>query len=195
MKKLIKWGVIAFVGLMVLGAIAGGGKNTTTTTQPVVVDQANVEQTKSEPASTKQVEQIAQIAKVGDTVIDSDLAFTVTGVTTAKSLGNQYTKSDAQGTFYIITLKVENKSKETKTIDSSMLKVTDSQKRQFERSIEGQTAKGLAQGKVDMFLQQVQPSLSVTGDIVFDLPTDIQDPKLIVKGNVFGSGKEISLVK
>ena len=47
-----------------------------------------------------------------------------------------------------------------------MITLTDSQGRTFDRSIDGQTAKGMAQGKVDLFLQQVQPGLNVNGDIV-----------------------------
>jgi hypothetical protein len=75
------------------------------------------------------------------------------------------------------------------------MKITDSQGRKFDRSIEGQTAKGLSQGKVDLFLQQVQPGLSVTGEIVFDLPDDASDLKLLVKGSMFGTEKQISLTK
>jgi hypothetical protein len=135
------------------------------------------------------------MAKLNDTVTDKDLVFTATAVSTAKLLGNSYTKKDAQGTFYVVTLNVKNTGKETATIDSSMIKITDSQGRKFDRSIEGQTAKGMAQGKVDMFLQQVQPGLSVTGDIVFDLPDDATDLKLLVKGGLFGTEKQISLTK
>ena len=134
-------------------------------------------------------------AKIGETVQDGDLAFTATTVTTANSLGNSFTSSKAQGIFYIVTLEIENKGKETKTIDSSMITLTDSQDRKFDRSIEGQTAKGLSQGKVDLFLQQVQPGLSVTGDIVFDIPKDATGLKLVVKSSLFGSGQEVDLGK
>lgn len=41
----------------------------------------------------------------------------------------------------------------TNTFDSSMAKVVDNKGREFERSIDGQTAKGLSEGKVDLFLQ------------------------------------------
>jgi len=132
-------------------------------------------------------------AKIGDTVTDKDLAFTVTNVTTAKTLGNSFTSTDAQGTFHVITIKIENQAKETKTIDSSMLQIKDSEGRTFDRSIEGQSSKGLSEGKVDLFLQQVQPGLSVTGEIVFDLPDNVADPRLLVKGSLFSSGKEIRL--
>jgi len=135
------------------------------------------------------------IAKIGEIVQDGDLAFTVTTMTTANSLGNSFTSTEAQGIFYVVTLVIENKGKETKTIDSSMITLTDSQDRKFDRSIEGQTAKGLSQGKVDLFLQQVQPGLSVTGDIVFDIPKDATGLKLVVKSSLFGSGQEIDLGK
>lgn len=181
MKKILKWGVIAFVVIMIIGAISGGGKSTTTSN--------NSGTTKTDNNKEEAV------AKLNDTVTDKDLAFTATNVAKVKSLGNSYTKKDAQGTFYVITLNVKNVGKETATIDSSMIKITDSQGRKFDRSIEGQTAKGLSQGKVDMFLQQVQPGLSVTGDIVFDLPDDATDLKLLVKGGLFGTEKQISLTK
>lgn len=152
-------------------------------------------ETANNQTDQKSSQETSEVAKIGDTVTDKDLAFTVTNVTTAKTLGNEFTRKESQGVFNIITIKIENKGKETITVDSSMLQITDSQNRKFDRSIDGQTAKGLAQGKVDLFLQQVQPGLSVTGDIVFDLPSDIQEPKLIVKGSLFSSGKVITLVK
>ena len=114
-------------------------------------------------------------------------------MTTAKTLGNSFTQKNAQGTFYVVTLKIENKGNKTATFDSSMGKVTDDKGREFERSIEGQTAKGMAQGNVDLFLQQIQPSLSVTGDLVFDLPSDVSNPMLLVKGSLFGKGAKIKL--
>ena len=48
---------------------------------------------------------------------------------------------------------------------------------------------------MDLFLQQVQPGLGVTGDIVFDIPKDATGLKLLVKGSLFGKGQEIDLGK
>ena len=131
--------------------------------------------------------------KMNEVAQNGDLTFTVTKVTETKSLGNSYTKKDAQGVFKVITVKVENKGKETKIIDSSMLKLKDAQDRTFERSVDGQTANGLSQGHVDLFLQQVQPSLSVTGEIVFDIPADATGLVLLAKDSMFGKAIEIKL--
>lgn len=184
MKKLLKWGGIGLLALIVIGVIAsagGSGNNQTSNSGDTANDY-----------SAKQ-ENTEKTYGLNETVQDGDLAFTVTSVETAETLGNQFTKKDAQGTFYVVTMKIENKGSKTATFDSSMAKVTDDQGREFERSIEGQTAKGMAQGNVDLFLQQIQPSLSVTGDLVFDLPADMQNPMLVVKGSMFAQGAKIKL--
>lgn len=182
MKKIILGAIGVLVVIVIIAAASGGGnkQNSSTTSST----QSKEEQKASET-----------VAKVGEAVEDSGLAFTVMGVDTASSLGNSYSLRNAQGVFYVVTLKIENKGTETKTVDSSMITLTDSQRRKFDRPIEGQTAKGLSQGKVDLFLQQVQPGLSVTGNIVFDIPKDASGLNLIVKGALFGSGKKIDLGK
>lgn len=182
MKRILKWGLIGFVVLIVIGAIASGGKS------------SNQSSSNSNSASNggSQAETVKEYG-LNEAVQDGDLAFTVTNVETAQTLGNSFTQKNAQGTFYVLTLKIENKGNKTATFDSSMAKVVDDKGREFERSIEGQTAKGMAQGNVDLFLQQIQPSLSVTGDVVFDLPSDVSNPMLLVKGSLFGKGAKIKL--
>lgn len=184
MKKLLKWGGIALIAIIVIAVISSAGKSGSNPSSNSG-DNAN---TTSNSQSNEQ-----KTYGLNEVVQDGDLAFTVTNVETGKTLGNQFTKKDAQGTFYIVTLKIENKGNKTATFDSSLAKVTDDQGREFERSIEGQTAKGMSEGNVDLFLQQIQPSLSVTGDLVFDLPADMQNPMLIVKGSLFAQGAKIKL--
>lgn len=134
-----------------------------------------------------------KIAGLNETVQDSDLAFTVLAVNKSKTLGNSFTQKTAQGMFYVVTVKIENKGNKTMTFDASMAKVKDDQGREFERSVDGQTAKGLSQGQVDLFLQQIQPSLSVTGDLVFDLPENLKNPILNLKGSLFSKGVGVKL--
>lgn len=187
MKKKIIIGVVIF--FIVVGIIgAAGGSKTSTTNNPTSTSGNNQQ-------AQQPTKQEAVMAKIGEPVTDGDLSYTVSGMTTAPSLGSSYTKKDAQGLFYIVSLKIENKGKETKTVDSSMLTLMDSQGRKFDRSIEGQTAKGMEQGKVDLFLQQVQPGLSASGDVVFDAPKDATGLTLVVKGSLFSAGNKIDLGK
>lgn len=184
-------GILAvFLFLIVIGMIGSGGSSSSPSSSNSTGGSSDSgTSTASEKTTTESV------AKVGESVTDKDLDFVVTDITTAKTLGNSFTKKDAQGTFQVITLKITNQGKETKTIDSSMFQLTDSEGRTFDRSVEGQSAKGFGEGNVDLFLQQVQPGLSVTGDIVFDIPDSATGLQLIVKGSVFSSGKKIDLGK
>ncbi len=177
MKKILKWiGIIVLV-LIVIGALSGnkGGSTSKTGTSGTKTNEA--------PKMTG-LNEVAQ---------DGDLAFTVLGVNKSKTLGNSYSLKTAQGMFYTVTVKIENKGKKTTTFDASMAKIKDDQGREFERSIDGQTAKGLSQGQVDLFLQQIQPSLSVTGDLVFDLPEGLKNPVLTLKGSLFNQGVGVKL--
>lgn len=179
--------ITGIVGILlffwIIGTIGGSGNNSASSSKG----------DSSSDSKTVAKESSKPIAKIGEPVTDKDLDFTVIKITTAKALGNTYTRKDAQGTFQIINLKIANQGKETKTIDSSMFQLTDSKGRTFDRSIEGQSAKGMSEGGLDLFLQQVQPGLSVNGDIVFDIPADATGLQLIVKGSVFSSGQKIQL--
>lgn len=144
------------------------------------------------PEATIAPEVTEKLPTVGEAVTDGDLAFTVQGVKTTSTVGSFYSKT-AQGQFYIVTVKIENKGNDTKLVDSSQFQVIDSQGRTFDRSIDGQSALGIQQGQVDLFLQQIQPSLSYNGDLVFDLPKDATGLKIVVKGSLFSRGKQIDL--
>lgn len=176
-------GLIAIIGIIVVISAAGSGSKT------------QKQETKPEASEAKvAAENPVVLAKIGEAVDDSDLSFTVKDVKSKTTLGTYYSKN-SQGLFYIVTVGIKNTGKDTKMIDSSQFKVKDNQGRTFDRSIDGQTALGLQQGRVDLFLQQVQPSLAVTGDIVFDVPKDATGLKLVVKGSLFSQGKEIDLGK
>lgn len=151
MRHEILTGILVFIVFIVVVSASGG-------------DASNSGSGNSGSKQEQSRKQEKITAKIGEQVQSGDLAFTVNGIKEFKSLGNSFTQKDSQGIFKVVSLKIENVGKETKTIDSSMIKLTDSEGRTFERSIDGQTAKGLSQGQVDLFLQQVQPGLSVNAE-------------------------------
>ncbi len=177
MKKILKWLGLIILVLIVIGVLSGnkGGSTSKTGTESSKTNEA------------------PKIVGLNVTITDGDLAFTVLKVNKSKALGNSFTQRTAQGMFYVVTVKIENKGNKTTTFDSSMAKVKDDQGREFDRSIDGQTAKSMSEGKTDMFLQQIQPSLSVTGDLVFDLPEELTNPTILLKGSTFNKGVEVKL--
>ncbi len=82
--KVITGILVVIVLIMVIGG-SGGSKSSTSTSSS---GGQNQEQGKKDEKVT---------AKIGEVAQSSDLAFTVTGVKEYKSLGNSYTRKDAQG--------------------------------------------------------------------------------------------------
>ncbi|HNS64994.1 MAG TPA: DUF4352 domain-containing protein [Candidatus Woesebacteria bacterium] len=180
MRHKILTGILVFIVFIVVVSASGGDSSPSGSSS-----------SGSKQEQSQKQEKIT--AKIGEQVQSGDLAFTVNGVKDYQSLGNSFTSKDAQGVFKVVSLKIENVGKETKTIDSSMIKLMDSEGRTFERSIDGQTAKGLSQGQVDLFLQQVQPGLSVNGEIVFDIPETAQGLVIELRGGLFATPAEVEL--
>jgi len=176
--------VVIIAVLVVLGAI-GSSKNSGTSTTS----------SNSSGSSSGSNTPSVQTAKVGDTVNDGDLAFTVQSVDTAQTIGDSFSQKTAQGQYYILTVKIQNNGKDTKTIDSSDFTVIDNQGRKYDYSTDGQTAMEMSSGATSFFLQQIQPSLSVTGKIVFDVPANATGLKLMAQGDIFSNPVSIDLGK
>ena len=73
--------------------------------------------------------------------------------------------------------------------------MTDSQNRTYETSSDGQAALMLSDESNDIFVEEIQPSLSIEGKVVFDVPADAADLTLIAKGSIFSDGVKIKLNK
>lgn len=177
----MKHKITTVILVIIVLAMASGNSGTKTQNQ-----QTGANQKAAESKSPK-------VAGIKEPVQDDNLVFTVNSISKAKQIGNTFTQKNAQGTFYVVNITIENKGNKTATFDSSMAKVKDGQGREFDRSIDGQTAKSMSEGKTDLFLQQIQPTLSVTGDLVFDLPATISSPSILLKGSMFSAGAQVKL--
>ena len=105
---------------------------------------------------------------------DCHLHTAVSNVRKAKMLGNK----TANGEFYIVKVKVSSDAKQATlgliTVDS---KVIDDQKREFRRDLEAETALG----EQPPFDKQISPIESFEKEIVFDLPSDVRNPRLDIR--------------
>lgn len=166
MKKILKWVIIAVVGLMVLGAIAGKDKDGGSTS------------TKQEG---KKEYKMNQAVKVGN------LDYMVVGVSKAKSVGNEYVKETAKGEFLIIKVKVTNNDKEGRIMDTNMFKLVEADGTTYDAHSMATMQKNNNAG---FFLENVNPKLTAEGYVVFDVAkADASNFKLQVSAG-FGSATE-----
>ena len=169
-----KWWVWLLAVIVVIGIAVGGEEDTDLT---VVENKTEVSKLESKPKET--------VAKIGDTLKVGDVEFTVNSKETATNVGGQF-GSNSQGTFLILDVTVKNVGNEAITTDTSFFKLKNGEKT-YE-------ADGTASMHTDMelkfFLQQVNPDLSNTGKVVFDVSDEVinsTELQLQVQTGFFGT--------
>jgi hypothetical protein len=122
--------------------------------------------------------------------IDCHEAYSVVGVRATKTIGDGLEQKTAAGTFYIVTVKVWF---DEKTISSRRPKdmllypnartalLNSARGQDFTVSLEGQRALEKTEGKVPIpFTQRLKPGESYITDLVFDVPSDVTNPRLYI---------------
>lgn len=185
MKKPIfkRWWFWVLVIIIGIGAINSTNKDKDDSTQ--VAADKNVK--KSDPKKTAEPE-------LSNEGVSSDVKIVVDGAESKSEVGdNQFSKKKAQGVFKVITITLTNNQKDAITIDSNSFKLVDDKGREFSYSSEGQTALMTSVSGKDesFFLKKLNPGLSITGKVVFDVPQDATGFYLKARGGM--TGKEIKL--
>lgn len=118
--------------------------------------------------------------------VDCHLAYSVAGVRRAKTLGSGEALATARGEFLVVTLKTRfdettvsaNRGEGELRPNPRAVTVYDAEGRAYAPSEEGQRALAGAGGTpIDAPLR---PGESYTTELVFDLPADARDPRLLV---------------
>lgn len=141
---------------------------------------------KEEP---KKEEPKKELSKEGES---SKVKIAVGSVESIDSVGGEYLNEKAQGVFKVVEISITNNQKDAITVDANSFKLMDNQDREFTYSTQAQTAYDIGNGgKTDFFLKQLNPGLTQTGKIIFDVPADAQGLVLKARGGMMG--KEIKL--
>lgn len=114
---------------------------------------------------------------------DCHMCASVVKVGTAKTVGKPPAQVTARGNFYIVTVKVASDAvRATLRFNDPAAIVIDQKGRKFARSLEAEAALEQARGVVVPFEQDLGPnhSSAFAKDLVFDLPADVLNPRLLV---------------
>jgi hypothetical protein len=111
--------------------------------------------------------------------VDCDLAFSVAEVRTTKSLG----QSTAKGIYYVVSVKARSDAVQARVrLGSAVARVITDGGRAFEVSREGQAALDRTQDAGIPLTRELDPGTSRVTELVFDLPTDARNPRLLIGG-------------
>ncbi len=118
--------------------------------------------------------------------VDCHLAYSVTGVQTAKTLGSGEKQATAAGTFYVVTLRTYFDEKTTSANRGNgllhpnlrLVQIVDEQGTWIPASLEGMKALDAPAAKMVPLDQSLRPGESYETTLVFDLPQGAQNPRL-----------------
>ena len=201
MKKLGKF-VLYFFGVIIVlgivGSIVGGGEeaaDSTPSNDPVTETNTEV---KSEKAPEKKEEKPETKAyAIGEMVEVGNLGYKVLNVKSTNEIksDNQFIESaKTNGQFVIIEIEAFNNDTEARMVDSNMFKVKDGQGREFDPTNDVDISM-LIESSMDFFLQDINPGLSKTGTLVFELPADATSYTLQVSSGFGWAGGEYADIK
>lgn len=165
-----------------------------------------IEEKKEETKTEQHVEEVTQTQPIETTIKEEEvketiysmnenvkvdyLAYKVTKAETFTEMGTSMFDKETTGKFIKVYLDITNNAKETKVIFTPRFTIMDNQDRKYERLSDDMMyiSDYLELGK------QLQPGLTASGAIVFEMPKDSEDLKLIIKGDWLSiSSVEIAL--
>jgi len=120
-----------------------------------------------------------KVIDFGEKIHHDDFDYSALKVDKLKNIGDSAHLLTPNGSFYIVTLKVENNAKRVMhEWNDSMAYIADEAGKEYHPSPEGQEAWDLANGKTSVSLHSTPAGVSETTQIVFDLPADAKNPCL-----------------
>lgn len=191
-----KWWVW-LLAIVIIGAALSGGDDE----KPIADGTNEVAQETTDPTDEQPKEAEASEAEASEDVVEvgigepakiADVSFTVNSIEETKEIssGNEYIESAVtEGKYVILEVTVKNEKKEALTINSSYFKLITLEGVVYEPNTDGKVMMAMMD-EDDFFLQQVNPGLSKTGKVVFEVGEDLDLNTAVLQGQTGFWGTE-----
>ena len=184
MKKGLKWAGIIVIGAVILGNL-GDDEEQAAPEKKVEVKQEAVK-SEAKPVKAKAAAKpVEKTYGVNDQVKVGKLTYVVNDVKMVDTLSNVLGEKKTSGQFLVIGLTILNGDKEERFVDSNMFKVNVGD---TEYSADTELDLYANEDGMGFFLETINPNIEKTGNIVFELPKQVKNPKLEVSSGFGWAG-------
>lgn len=170
--------IVVFIGLAIIGAALGEED----TTQQSNSEQSTVQAEGQEQEQKQEKKKEEKVYKIGDKVAAGKLVYQIESVEEKKSLKNVLgEKKPGSGTFLILTLTIENKDNENRTVSQAMTKLIDKEGNEYEPDTNAFMYLGQDSSN-NPFLDGINPKGKKTFKIVYDVAGKAEDYTFVGTG-------------
>lgn len=171
-----KWWVWVIAIIVVIGVVAVSGE----------------EQSSSGDSSKSEKTDETKEYAVGDEVKVGDLTYKVNDVEETNTITSVMGDKTTDGKYVIVDLSITNNDKASITADSSMFKIKTSDGTEYSADSELDT---YVNEDIGFFLEEINPNISKTGKVVFELPADAEKYNIEVSSGFGWSSGEYQNIK
>lgn len=119
------------------------------------------------------------------------LTYKITSVETPLRIGNDFFNKETTGKFVIVNFEIRNDAKETKQIFTPRFNLQDQFGRKYDRLSDDLIYVDDSIG----FGEQLQPGVTKSGSIIFEIPKDSMDLSLVISGDWLSTAKVVVSLK
>ncbi|MBK5231959.1 MAG: DUF4352 domain-containing protein [Thermoleophilia bacterium] len=148
--------------------------------EPTVTKKSDQKDGNANSAGQESTDSGEPVAKVGDSLSLKGTTYKVTKVSTAKSVGDQYTGAKADGIFVIVDLDLTNEKSEPATIIEDNLRLI-SGGNEYSTS----TDAIFAYPDQTFLLEEIQPGLTKSGKLIYDVPKSALNGAVLQVSDLF----------
>jgi hypothetical protein len=178
-----KWWFWVIVVLFIIGGLNSKG---TETEQASTNSTDAVAKTTTAPAATPEKKaapkagpkkEAPKMAKIGEAVRVGELAVQANKASSKTTIGeNEFLQKKTADKYIVINLSIKNLDKEARTLDTSMFKLIDTAGLEYEPMADADLYVNDS-GNM-LFLAKINPGLTKTANVVFEVPKDSKNFKL-----------------
>lgn len=182
MKKFIKYGLLGFVGLILIVAVAGGGSS----------DDSSSTASNGESQVTRQEDAPASTASIGDPVRDGKFEFVIDAVECGLDeivTSAEFNLSETpQGEFCVMDLTVSNIGDEAQSFSYDDQKVFNAEGLTFSPD-----TSTISLENNDAVFEQINPGNKIQVQVVYDVPVGETPTKAELHDSFLSDGVEVQL--